>query len=236
MFWSLSDVLPSVLCSFSDLLSFLYETKPQGTARWRSGSSWIKCSKFLPLCFVYFSFATQPAPFREVFKTTSAWLSCQFPSNTMLAELACRHYSLMKFTFSLFWLKHILAKQRTSHFAILTPCATALLLYWRLFPRQNSQQLDMPFALGTSEWNLEPDHECFKGNMKLGYRWWLVYGCLVVFLYRSWQLEVVTTARITGILPVFSLPACFSFSLIPSTFVNSDFKPSPEPLLLLALM
>ena len=55
----------------------------------------------------------------------------------------------IRFTFSLFWLKHILAKQRASHFAFLTPCADCPALVLKTLkglPKTKFTTVDMPFC------------------------------------------------------------------------------------------
>ena len=166
------------------LLSFLCEMKPQGTRRWQYLDQDTNfCFSILCTSLLWVSLILSGKYSNHICLTL---LPVSFKHHGWLSQPPVILLKAIRFTFSLFWLKHILAKQRTSHFAILTPCADCPALVLKTLkglPKTKFTTVRHDFLhLGLLQWNPEPDHECFKGNMKLGYGWWLVYGCLIVFL------------------------------------------------------
>ena len=134
--------------------------------------------------------ATQPNPFGKVFKPIClTLLPISFKHQPQLNQPPASVLLLkaVRFTFPLFWLKtkdfslllfsHLL--ETCPAFSTQEVCVPCLLK--GLFPRQNIATVThflLHLGLFSGTWSLIKINECFRRDIKLGYRWRLVYGCL----------------------------------------------------------
>lgn len=119
--------------AFLVFLSFLYETKPQGTRWWQYlGQDTNFCLSVLCTSLLRLSL---PLSGKYSNHICLALLPISLKHHRWLSQPPAVLLKAVRFTFSLFWLKHILAKQRTSHFAILTACADCPALVLKTLPK-----------------------------------------------------------------------------------------------------
>ena len=134
VFWSLSDVLPSLSIMQLFWSSFLSSMK-RSPKEHVGGSIWVRIQISASVLCTSPLRLSLPLSGKYSNHICLALLPVSLKHHRWLSQPPAVLLKAVRFTFSLFWLKHILAKQRTSHFAILTACADCPALVLKTLPK-----------------------------------------------------------------------------------------------------